>query len=164
MTNSETQSFKRWGINHKRIALAFLILALLGFIDATYLTIAHYRGGIVPCSIVGNCEKVLTSEYAIIAGVPVALLGSLYYFAIFLFAFLSISRKDERFLFAASGFISLGFLSSLWLIYLQLFLIHAICLYCMFSAAITGALFACAASLAFVRAKNKKRENDTIIK
>ncbi|OGZ53669.1 MAG: hypothetical protein A3B25_01330 [Candidatus Ryanbacteria bacterium RIFCSPLOWO2_01_FULL_48_26] len=156
MTNSKTQSLPHWGINHKRIALALVFLALLGFIDATYLTIAHYRGGIVPCANISNCEKVLTSQYSTIAGVPVALIGSLYYFSVFLFTFLSITRKNERFLIAASAIITCGFLASLFLIYLQLFVIHAICLYCMLSATITTVLFACATSLMLVKAKNKK--------
>ncbi|MEK7507702.1 MAG: vitamin K epoxide reductase family protein [Patescibacteria group bacterium] len=157
MTNLKIQSIKRWGPNHKRIALVFLILALFGFMDATYLTIAHYRGGIVPCSDIGDCEKVLTSEFSTVVGLPVAFFGSLYYFFIFLSAFLSMTRKDERFLLAVSALIFLGFLASLWLVYLQLFLIRAICLYCMFSAAITAILFICAISFTVVIWKEKNR-------
>ena len=48
----------------KWIIAAFFISALIGFIDASFLTIEHYRGVVPPCSIISGCEKVTTSEYS----------------------------------------------------------------------------------------------------
>jgi len=61
----------------KIAAVTMLVLSAIGFLDATYLTVEHYRGEIPPCAIIGGCEAVLTSPQAKIADVPVALLGSL---------------------------------------------------------------------------------------
>jgi len=58
--------------NIKIAAIIFLAVSAVGFLDATYLTVEHYRVGIPPCAILG-CEIVLTSAQSRIAGVPVAL-------------------------------------------------------------------------------------------
>ncbi|MBA2385304.1 MAG: vitamin K epoxide reductase, partial [Actinobacteria bacterium] len=51
------------------------LVAFSGIAIAGYLTLAHYRGNAVACPIGGGCETVQSSEYAELAGVPVALLG-----------------------------------------------------------------------------------------
>lgn len=143
MTNSEISSSLRLAKSRRTIGIIFLILSFAGFLDATYLTIQHYAGGIVPCSNIGNCEKVLTSAYSVVAGVPVALFGSVYYFLVLLLSVLYLNRKEEKFLLAAARLSFLGFVASLWFIFAQLFLIHAICLYCMGSATSSTILFIC---------------------
>ena len=73
------RSFKmRLTIN--KIFTLLLILSFLGFIDATYLTIIHYKHIIPPCSITQGCERVLTSKFATIYGIPLAAFGSVYFF------------------------------------------------------------------------------------
>ena len=47
-----------------------------GLADALYLTIEHLAGRSVPCSVTGGCEEVLTSSYAVIAGIPLAAVGA----------------------------------------------------------------------------------------
>ena len=113
------------------------IFSFLGFLDAAYLTIEHYLGGIPPCSIVSGCETVLTSAYAEILGIPVALIGALYYFTIFMSALLLISFNSEFLWTSIAVSSSVGFLASVYFIYLQIFVIGAVCLYCLFSAAMT---------------------------
>ena len=116
------------------------VVALLGLADALYLTVEHVTGQSVRCTIVAGCSEVLSSRYAVVAGsVPVALVGALAYFTVFSLATL-----------AAFGYRSAGtlltpvvvlmFLVSLWLIYLQAFVIHAFCQFCLLSAAVTTAL------------------------
>jgi uncharacterized membrane protein len=51
------------------------ILALLGFLDATYLTVTQYAGQSVACGPGGSCEVVLTSRYAALFGVPISAFG-----------------------------------------------------------------------------------------
>jgi len=103
------------------------ILAIIGFADAVFLTTQHYLGEIPPCSVVEGCETVLTSPYATILGIPVALFGALFYLAILF--------KPSRLL------AFLGFLASLTLLYLQLFVIKAICLYCLISLVTSTGIF-----------------------
>ena len=122
--------------------LPFLLisLALLGFLDAVYLTAQHYLGFTLACPITG-CSAVLKSSYAIFLGFPIALFGALYYLAILLGVVAYLDRKKEVFLLGAALLTIPGFLTTLGLIYLQLFVINSICLYCMISALTTTSLF-----------------------
>src|SRR3989344_6187882 len=81
----------------KWIPILLLMLALFGFADATYLTIEHYLNKVPPCSI-GGCETVLISQYANILGMPVSLLGAIYYLFITIFIFIYLDTKREIFL------------------------------------------------------------------
>lgn len=77
-----------------RLTAIITILALLGFVDATYLTILYYQNVIPPCSIAHGCETVLTSKYAtIFFGIPTALLGAIYYLTIFISTLLFTQTK-----------------------------------------------------------------------
>lgn len=121
----------------------------MGFIDASYLAIKHFLGTTIPCSVLRGCEEVTSSQYSMIGGIPVALLGAIYYLTIFIliFSFLRIyspvREKNENKLLKLTAYLTvIGLLASLWFIYLQIFVIKAICLYCMFSAFTSFALFA----------------------
>lgn len=124
----------------KIASAVFLAASAAGFADATYLTVKHYRGGVPPCTIHG-CEVVLTSAQSEIAGVPVALLGVLYYATILLLSLAYIISKKEAVIRHAAYFTPAGFLASAYFVYLQLFVINAICLYCMASATTSTILF-----------------------
>lgn len=124
----------------KWMPIILFIFALLGFIDATYLTIEHFLNSIPPCTI-GGCETVLTSVYAEILGIPVALLGSLYYLIISVFIFIYFDTKKEIFLRIPSYLSVLGLLSALWFSHLQIFIIKAFCPYCAVSAFISIMIF-----------------------
>lgn len=119
----------------KWVAVAFLVVSFLGFVDSVYLAARHYLGGPLNCTISEGCDKVAASAYAVMFGLPLGVWGALYYVAIFLsvIAYLD-TKKDWVYLWAA-GATSIGFLFSLWFVYLQIYVIEAICQYCMFSAA-----------------------------
>lgn len=117
--------------SNKWIVTAILIFSFLGFVDAAYLTVSHYQNKIPPCSITAGCETVLTSTYATVAGVPLALLGALFYLLIFTVAQMYRHDPDMRLLKYLRFLTIIGFLVSLGLLSLQLFVIHAICIYCM---------------------------------
>lgn len=115
------------------------VVALLGLADAIYLTIQHVTGQSVRCTIVAGCSEVLSSPYAVWAGVPLALIGAAAYFSAFSLATLA------AFGYRIAGMlltplVLLMFLFSLWLIYVQAFVIRAFCQFCLLSAAITIAL------------------------
>ncbi len=120
---------------------AFLILSFLGFLDASYLTAAHYFGVPLQCSILNGCELVTTSEYAVVFGIPVALAGAIYYGTIFLLSIAYAETRDIKFLKVASHLTIFGILASAWFVYLQIFVIKAICLYCILSAITSTLLF-----------------------
>lgn len=135
MTNENTieSSSRPW------TAILAAIVSLAGIADAAYLTIHHYTAEPVPCSIIEGCEQVLTSPYATIGGVPLAIFGLLAYFTAFSLALLTIfgNRMMWR-LFGAQVIIMAGF--SAWLIYVQAALIGAFCQFCLLSALITTTL------------------------
>lgn len=122
------------------LILTFIVVSFLGFLDATYLTAQHYLGTIPPCVITTGCETVLTSEHNAIFGIPVALLGAVYYLLLFLLVVFSLDMKRWIIRFAAY-LTPIGFLASLYFVYLQLFVIKEICSYCIVSATTSTILF-----------------------
>lgn len=108
-----------------------LVLAAIGVAIATYLTYIHYAG-IDPVCSTGGCEKVQSSSYSDLVGVPVAVLGLAAYIAIL--GSLWLPGETGR---AAPAFIAIaGFGYSLYLTYLELFEINAICQWCVGSAVV----------------------------
>lgn len=118
------------------LSISLILLAFGALFDAFYLTVKHYSKEIPPCSIhiLGDCGQVLTSQYATIFGIPVALLGMFHYFALVILLLLSIYTAKKLFIRLAFLSTSVGFVVSLYLVILQLTVIKAICQYCMISA------------------------------
>lgn len=119
-------------------ALAAL-LSLAGLADAVYLTVEHLTGRSVRCTVISGCSEVLSSSYATIGGYPLALFGALAYFTAFSLATLAAFGSERAGKFLAL-LVALMFAMSLWLLYVQAFVLHAFCQYCLLSAAITTLL------------------------
>ena len=112
-------------------------LSLVGIAVAGYLTWIHYAG-LDPVCVGGGggCERVQTSPWAELAGVPVALLGLLAYATIL--ASLALPEQTGR---SVAAFVSLvGFGFSAWLTYVELVEIDAVCQWCVVSAILMTAL------------------------
>lgn len=123
-----------------RLALGAVALAGLGV--AGYLTAVRASGGDPACVVGGGCTTVQESEYAELAGVPVAVLGLVAYGALLVAAILPGPLGRALGLFTA--IVGVGF--SAWLTYAEIFLIEAICAWCVASAIlITLALILAAA-------------------
>lgn len=118
-----------------------LLVSLLGFADAAYLTVTHYTGTAIPCTITHGCDVVTKSVYAEILGIPVALLGALFYLVIFGLVCVAMESANTKLLRAAGRLTLAGFLFSLWFLFAQAFLIHAFCQWCLGSAASSTLLF-----------------------
>jgi uncharacterized membrane protein len=112
------------------VSRAIGVLALVGLGIAGYLTYVHYAGIHVLCAASGGCETVQTSSYAKLAGIPVPVLGLVGYVGILGSLFI---RGDTGRLITA-GLALVGFGFSLYLTYLELFTIKAICQWCVGSA------------------------------
>lgn len=120
----------------------FLLIAFIGFADAAYLTAKHYAGAIPPCSLVSGCETVLTSPYAtIVWNIPIALVGAVYYLLLFIASMLYLDTKKIAVIKTSAYFTAIGFVTSVILVSLQIFVIHALCLYCIASAVTSTLLF-----------------------
>ena len=117
--------------NRLRLLLAALAIAGLGI--AVYLTIVHYQGGDPVCLAGGGgCAKVQDSDYADLLGVPVPLIGIGGYLT--LLAAAALPGDRGRFLGVFAGLVGVGF--SIYLTYLEIFEIEAICHWCVASAVV----------------------------
>jgi uncharacterized membrane protein len=110
--------------------VASIVVAVVGLGIATYLTVVHYAGEAPVCAIAHGCATVQKSDYAKLAGVPVALLGMIGYVGILA----ALIRDDENSRTAAAflSIVGLGF--SGWLTYVEVAKIDAICIWCVGSA------------------------------
>jgi uncharacterized membrane protein len=113
-----------------RLRVATAAVALVGLAIAAYLTVVHYAGAEPVCGIAHGCATVQQSDYARLAGIPVALLGLLGYVAILV----SLARDSEPWR-TATAFLALGgFGFSAWLTYVEVVRLDAICIWCVGSA------------------------------
>jgi uncharacterized membrane protein len=116
-----------------------VFVSLIGLADSIYLTVEHLSGRSARCTLVSGCSEVLSSPYATVRGIPLAAIGAIAYFIVFSLATL-----------AAFGYKGAGklltlivaamFLTTLWLFYLQAFVIGHFCQFCLLSALVTTTL------------------------
>ena len=123
---------------------AIALLALVGCFVALYLWLhALGVGGPIQCG-TGSCETVQSSPWAVFLGLPVAFYGVAGYFVVLVVALAALrpaalpERGWTRLLAALA---SVGLLFTLYITYLELFVIHAICRWCVGSAAIITAIW-----------------------
>jgi uncharacterized membrane protein len=119
-------------------------LALAGIFISLYLTL--YKLGVIgelSCTL-GSCETVNTSRWSIFLGLPVAAWGLLFYLDVFGVALLGTTRRWENEQVISIVLVAqaaIGVLFSAWLTYLELAVIHAICIWCVTSAVIVVVIF-----------------------
>jgi uncharacterized membrane protein len=114
------------------VTKAIAALALLGLAIGIYLTYVHYAGIEPVCSSISNCERVQSSEYADLLGIPVAVLGIAGYAAILASLF---TRVEVT---ALLAYLAMAF--SAYLTWAEVFKIDAICQWCVGSAIVTLAI------------------------
>jgi uncharacterized membrane protein len=119
-----------------RIKIAVWIVAGLGMADALYLTWIKLSSQTAACSAAGDCTTVNNSIYADIGGIPIAAFGAGAYLAIILLLYLeerhNVFRENGRWM--VYGISLAGVLYSGYLTYIELYVIKAICPFCVFSA------------------------------
>lgn len=135
MSKNFSETIPKW------IVITFLIVSFFGFADAAYLTVEHYLGGVPNCGPLEGCDVVATSSYAVIAEIPVALLGTVYYLGIFLATMMFLDVRDSRILVWTARATTIGFLASIVFSYIQFVVLGAVCVYCIGSAITSTLLF-----------------------
>lgn len=136
---------KHW--SNKILIRAMFIIALIGIADTIYLTSDHYLGTGIQCLLVEGCDIVLASQYSSILGIPLALIGLIFYAGMFVLInlFDIYENKYTTMMLLAGGIV--GFASSLVFLYLQIFVIKVLCIYCLTSLASSTVLFVLATIL-----------------
>ncbi|OGK11255.1 dihydroorotate dehydrogenase (quinone) [Candidatus Roizmanbacteria bacterium RIFCSPHIGHO2_01_FULL_37_16] len=140
----------------RKILFLILFLSLIGVVDSGYLTYEHYAKTIPPCStnIFVDCGKVLNSPYSLFFGIPLALIGLIYYSILFFIVLYSLFTNKKIFKYFIVTLSTVGAFASIYFMYLQLVIVRSICLYCTFSALISFIIFA----LAMIFLRKEKRE------
>jgi len=117
---------------------AIALLALVGLFVALYLWLhALGFGGAIKCGASGGCETVQTSQWAVFLGFPVAFYGVVGYLAVLIVALLALrpaALAERKWNVVLAGLATAGLLFTAYLTYLELFVIHAICRWCVGSA------------------------------
>jgi len=122
---------------------AIVVLALVGLLVASYLWL--YKIGVIgvlQCG-TGACEAVQTSRYADLFGVPVAFVGVAGYAVLFVVGLTGLQpplATDRRIAVALAALSTVGLVFTLYLTYIELFVLHAMCRWCVVSAALITAI------------------------
>lgn len=128
-------------MNEKRLRVTLAALGVLGLVISGYLTTVHLDGSDPVCLAGGGgCGIVQNSEYAELVGIPVPVIGLVGYLTVLLAA--ALPGDPGRLLGLFAALIGFGF--SLYLTYLELFVIDAICQWCVASAVVMTAVLAVA--------------------
>ncbi len=124
----------------RKLNYLVILLGIVGLVDSAYLTYEHFQTNTLGCPIFGGCNEVLRSQYSEILRIPTSLLGVIYYLTLIFVSILILFKKADllKLLVLITFF---GFLFSMWLVYLQLFVIKNICAYCLFSALLSTLIF-----------------------
>ena len=119
---------------------AIALLALVGLFVALYLWLhALGFGGAIKCGASGGCEAVQTSQWAVFLGFPVAFYGVVGYLAMLIVALVALrpaALVDRKWSVVLAALATVGVVFTAYLTYVELFLIHAICRWCVGSALI----------------------------
>jgi len=119
-------------LTKNKIFIILLILASIGFFDAVFLSVLHYKNIIPPCTITQGCERVLSSKYAVIYGIPLSDFGIAYFLAAIIINVLIYQYSKNiwlRRIFMI--FNTSGMIAAVILLYLQFVTLKALCQYCL---------------------------------
>ncbi len=142
----------------QKIRYSSMILAIIGAIDASYLSYSKIFHTELYCAGSNNCATVNSSSYSTIAGIPNAFIGLAGYIAII--AVLFLEGKNLKKIFKENlpiilfGFSLIGTLYSIFLTYVEIVLLKAVCPYCFISAVVMWILFILASIRVFRQANS----------
>ena len=154
----ETQSIKQSQIIPNIFLLGITLIGFIGFLDSVYLTAKRFIGGPIPCFVFTGCDTVAQSPYALLFGVPLSVIGIFYYLSVILLVVFYFGTKQQIAMKMFSLLSVVGFLASIYFIYLQAFVIKAFCFYCILSAVTSTTLFILGATIWFQCLQNKEAE------
>jgi uncharacterized membrane protein len=121
--------------------LAILAMSLLGFLDSLYLAVAHYRDSVPTCTVIRGCETVLTSRFSSVLGVPVALMGVVFFVVAFYSAIATVTHAGQRTFVWMRAVAYVGVAVSLFFFLVQALVIHVYCQYCLASEVLVVGIF-----------------------
>jgi len=126
-----------------KITWASMVLAIIGLLDSAYLFIYKISKNNAMCLGSGDCSTVNASRFSEIKGIPVSILGFIAYLAIIILLFLEIRKlySSENSNLMVFGISLVGVFFSAYLTYIELYVIHAVCPFCVLSAVVITLIF-----------------------
>ena len=124
------------------------LFSFIGIIDSGYLSYTRFTGTEIVCDAFGalsGCNEVAASPFSEFLGIPLAYLGLAFYLAIFVLSIVLFFKRNEDLKQLLLAFTAVGFLSSMYFMYLQAYVIFAFCIYCVISAITSTLLLGIAA-------------------
>jgi uncharacterized membrane protein len=112
------------------LCAALIALSMGGFLISLYLTLAHFRNIVPPCYVTSGCESVITSRFSVIAGVPLALIGTVFFVITFYMGIALLVGFRPRLARAYEVLVYAGLLAAICLFLLQAVVLRAFCSYC----------------------------------
>lgn len=110
-----------------------LLAGFIGMIDSAYIGFNSLGGTLIPCGPASQCDEVLNSSYSHVGNVSIAWLGFLFYFAVSASSCFRLWGFQQTFRFTMVASL-VAFLVTIYLLYVQAFLLQAFCNYCLLSA------------------------------
>ena len=157
---AQTETSK--AITHPGMNRAVFVLSLVGVLIAGYLWWAHSSGADIPCGPSGDCNAVAQSPYSRLLGIPVAAFGAVGYFFLAALAFartLSRNPAGDRRLQTMIALVALpALVVSLYLTYLEVFVIGRLCRWCLASQIVILLLF----TVATLEWRRMRRTSDNL--
>jgi uncharacterized membrane protein len=135
VTGTAAAKSRRW------VPWLIVAAAYAGFVISLYLTFVHYRGYVSPCYVVHGCETVQTSKYSVILGVPLALLGTIFFGLLFYVGIALVTGPHPLVVPAYKVLSFLGAVAIIPLFLLQAIVLKAFCTYCVATEVIMLALW-----------------------
>lgn len=151
-------------MNKRRYAVAGIALfAFFGIAVATYIAQSQATGTPLICNIenINGCNDVVNSEYGYVMGISLANLGLIFYALVFTIALSELFLRNQMLRFMLQALAVIGILVSAYGVFTQVFLIEALCLYCLTSAAITVFIFGFAVLIEPIKFKSTESANIT---
>ena len=127
--NSKQLSSRR--LTNKWLVLALVALSFASFLVSAYLTVEHFLGELPTCTILEGCEEVAKSKYSQVGPIPISLFGVFYFLLLLALLVFYLDREHEMALKIFTLFTIPGFFISLVLLWLQFWIIGAVCIYCL---------------------------------
>ena len=143
--------------SYPKLHILAAFLAVAGLADSIYLTITHLTGENVACLASSGCSEVLSCRYATVGSIPLPAFGVVDYFVAFSLAILAVFGYSQAMIllrFWVAGMLA----TTLWLLYVQAFLLHAFCTYCLLSATLTVFLSAIVVAVYFIGRRHQITE------
>jgi uncharacterized membrane protein len=141
---------------HRTIPYVLAVIGAVGFAIGSYLTIAHWGHQPIECGGVGDCGYVNSSEYATVGGIPVSALGAAMYLAMTVTAIAWMRLREADWLpIAYWGLALAGAGYAAYLTYIELEVLHAICIWCVTSATLLALSLILASVAVFVEPEDE---------